>query len=347
MSDLGPTGGRRPKRRGLVIGRFNPPHEGHHRLIGTALEQVEELYVVVCGSDAEEPDAGIRSRWLAEVHPGIHPRVVDAARLPEDPAARAREILLSLGFKPDLLFAPDALSGEFAQYLGCALELVPSLAPAVGTRIRPDPLEWWDALSPPVRGYYAIRICLVGAESTGKTTLARQLAFHYETEWVPEYGREYTYERLAREGDAPWRTEEFIRIARAQCEMEDAAARRCNRVLICDTDAFATAIWHRRYMGHASPEVEAIAAQHRAPDLYLVTDVETPFAPDEIRDGEEIRGWMHAEFIRQLDLQQRPYRLITGDPGQRFVESVAAIDELLALGAQATRPATTRPVGRS
>src|SRR5581483_9617149 len=50
----------------------------------------------------------------------------------------------------------------------------------------------WYFLEPPVRAYYARRICLIGAESTGKTTLARALAEHYQTVWVPEYGREYS-----------------------------------------------------------------------------------------------------------------------------------------------------------
>ncbi|HKY04356.1 MAG TPA: ATP-binding protein, partial [Blastocatellia bacterium] len=59
------------------------------------------------------------------------------------------------------------------------------------------------------------RVCLVGAESTGKTTIARALAEYYKTVWVPEYGREYSEEHLTGRGYR-WRSEEFTHIAARQ-----------------------------------------------------------------------------------------------------------------------------------
>lgn len=107
-----------------------------------------------------------------------------------------------------------------------------------------------------------IRVCVVGAESSGTTTLARDLAAHYETVWVPEYGRTYT-EQLRQKGintfAYQWRTEEFVHIALQQQEDEDRLATQANRLLICDTDALATCIWHQRYMGTWSDDVEKIA----------------------------------------------------------------------------------------
>ena len=70
--------------------------------------------------------------------------------------------------------------------------------------------------------------------------------------------------------------------------MEDALARQANRILISDTDALATGIWHERYLSKKSAEVEAIAASHRH-DLYLLTDCDLPFVQDGLRDGESIR----------------------------------------------------------
>lgn len=161
-----------------------------------------------------------------------------------------------------------------------------------------DPLGFWDFLEPPVRGYYAKRICIVGAESTGKTTLACRLAAHYGTEWVAEYGREASERMMAKIGRYEWKSEDFAEIARIQCERENEAARRANRILICDTDAFATANWHRRYMGERSEAVERIAREHRTPDLYLVSSSDSPFVQDGFRDGEGIRDWMHAVLSR-------------------------------------------------
>ena len=55
------------------------------------------------------------------------------------------------------------------------------------------------------------RVVIIGAESTGKTTLARALAEHYKTPWVPEFGRFYTEARQP--SWAPWRSDEFTLIA--------------------------------------------------------------------------------------------------------------------------------------
>ena len=91
------------------------------------------------------------------------------------------------------------------------------------------------------------RICLLGAESTGKTTLAWGLAKAYGTTWVPEYGRPYT--EFGRDRDAPWTSEEFTRIARMQCWYEDWLTLAARGRLFCDTDAFTTALFHEVYLG--------------------------------------------------------------------------------------------------
>ena len=101
-----------------------------------------------------------------------------------------------------------------------------------------------------------LRVVLVGAESTGKTTLAQDLAADLGARWVPEYGRDYTYEKLAREGgrmeDLVWTTADFVAIARAQNALEAREAD-SGAVLVCDTDTLATSIWHERYWGRARP----------------------------------------------------------------------------------------------
>jgi NadR type nicotinamide-nucleotide adenylyltransferase len=169
------------------------------------------------------------------------------------------------------------------------------------------------------------RVVIVGAESTGKTTLAMALAEHYQTTWVPEFGRLYTEARCPR--GEPWRSDEFTFIATEQVRMEDALARLANRVLICDTDAFATAIWHERYLGKPSADVLALA--HRVYDLYVLTDVDTPFVADDIRDGESIREWMHARFLAELSQMGAPVLFVSGPHEQRLAAAIARIDALL------------------
>jgi NadR type nicotinamide-nucleotide adenylyltransferase len=170
------------------------------------------------------------------------------------------------------------------------------------------------------------RVVIIGAESTGKTTLATALAEHYQTAWVPEFGRLYTEAR--RYGSGLWRSDEFTYIANEQARMEDALARIANRVLICDTDPFATGIWHERYLGTPSTDVQAVASG-RVYDLYILTDVETPFVPDDIRDGESIRQWMHDRFVDELSRMSTPMLLVSGSHERRLADSVTRIDEIL------------------
>ncbi|HEU4694490.1 MAG TPA: ATP-binding protein [Vicinamibacterales bacterium] len=170
------------------------------------------------------------------------------------------------------------------------------------------------------------RVVVIGSESSGTTTLARALAEHYRTVWVPEYGRTYTEGRV--HSPQPWRSDEFTFIALEQARMEDALATLANQVLICDTDPFATAIWHERYMGTSSEAVQAIV-DTRTYDLYVVTDVNIPFEQDEIRDGESFREWMQGRFIEELSKQPTPMIVVTGPHQERFAAAVKRIDEIL------------------
>jgi NadR type nicotinamide-nucleotide adenylyltransferase len=301
-------------------------------LIDTARAQVDELSVIVCRRAGEWPPGELRAGWLREIHPDVRVILIDDTLGDDDSRGWAENSKRVLGFTPDVVFTSEDYGDPFAHFLGCRHVQVDrgrAAVPVSGTRVRADPAGCWEFLEPPVRAFYARRVCLVGAESTGKTTLAAALAAHYRTVWVPEYGREYSERKLAEGGGYDFRPEEFTHIAERQCEAEDEAARRANRVLVCDTDAFATSVWHRRYTGARSPEVEAIAAARR-PDLYLLTDVGTPFVQDGTRDGEHVRAWMHETFVEELRAQGRPFRLLSGSHGRRMREAVAAVDALLA-----------------
>ncbi|MDQ3754481.1 MAG: AAA family ATPase [Acidobacteriota bacterium] len=286
----------------------------------------------MCGKPEEAPSGELRAAWLREIHPDVQVLLIDDQLDPDDSQVWAENSIRWLRFAPDVVFTSEDYGERFAHFLDCPHVLIDKarrIVPVSGTKVRRDPLGCWEFLEPPVRAYYVRRVCLIGAESTGKTTLAQTLAEHYQTVWVPEYGRAYSEQKLAEDGCYDWRSEEFAHIAQTQCEQEDAAARRANKVLICDTDAFATAVWHRRYMGEDSPEVEAIAARQRRPDLYLLTDVDTPFVQDGTRDGEYVREWMHQVLIEELTAQGRTFRLLSGAPQERLRAAIGYIDEVL------------------
>ena len=170
------------------------------------------------------------------------------------------------------------------------------------------------------------RVCLLGAESTGKSTLARALASRYETVWNPEYGRPYTL--IGRPRDAPWTSGEFTHIARIHCWYEDFLAGLANRVLFSDTDAFTTAVFHEVYLGTPATGFEELVA--RRYDLLVVCGLDVPWRHDGVREFEQQRRWMHERYVEHARGTGSPWVLAEGPPVQRLRTVGEAVEAVLA-----------------
>jgi len=317
--------------KGLVIGKFYPPHAGHSYLIAAAGEQVETLTVLLCRKAGESPEADLRAMWLQELHPKAQIRIIEDIGEDDNSALWADYTIRFLGYAPDVVFTSEDYGRPYAYYLGCDHVLVDRERrhmPCAGREIRKAPLENWSFLSPPVRAYYALRIAIIGAESTGTTTLAKDLAHELRTAWVPEYGRLYSEAKLDTRESEVWRTEEFVHIAQMQNQMEDELARTADKVLLCDTTAFATAVWHERYLGFRSSAVEVLS-EGRYYGLHLLTGDEIPFVQDGLRDGELIRHWMHDRFRAELNSRGLRYLLVQGNRRERLAVAKKAIMDVL------------------
>lgn len=324
---------------GLVMGKFYPPHRGHSDLIETAASLVERLIILVSDTPGQTIPAELRAHWLREMHPAAQVLIIDDSTDEGDPRVWAENTIRLLGEAPDAVFSSEDYGDLYARAMGAIHVLVDRerlRVPCSGRAVRANPLGAWECLPPCVRAYYAVRVRLVGAESTGKTTLAEALADHYHTNWVPEYGREYTDTKIGADPADPWRSEEFAYIAAEQARREDLAARAANKVLFCDTDPFATGIWHERYLHSRSPAVEVIAAGRRYA-LTILTAIDIPWVEDGTRDGEHLRAWMHERFREELDRLGQPYLLVSGSPVARLATAVARIDDLLRPGQSGTR----------
>ena len=318
-------------RTAVVVGKFLPPHAGHHFLIDRAIAESARVTVIVCEKPTDPIPGAVRSEWLREEHPNATVIVIDDRYDATDSRVWAENTLRWLGGPPDAVFTSEDYGDAYAGHLGSThvkVDQARAAVPCSGTAIRADPYSNWQFLRPPARAWYAKRVCVLGAESTGTTTLAGALAGALGTPWVPEYGREYSAAKLAR-NETSWASDEFVHIAAEQTRREDAAARIANRVLVCDTNAFATALWHRRYLGTEEPRVRAVAAAGRC-DLYLLTGDEIPFVQDGFRDGEAIRHAMHGWFAEELANQHVPWRLLRGNREARLRTAMEAVGELFA-----------------
>ncbi|MGW3917304.1 adenylyltransferase/cytidyltransferase family protein, partial [Streptomyces sp. NPDC005070] len=171
----------RPYRHGLVLGKFYPPHAGHHHLVRTALAQCDRLTVLVCAASVESVPLVDRVAWMREAHPEaqVVGAVDDHAVDLHDPAVWDAHMAVFRSAVPDpvdAVFTSESYGAELARRFGAAevgVDLDRTTYPVSGTAVRKDPVGCWTFLGPGVRAALTRRVVVLGAESTGTTTLSR------------------------------------------------------------------------------------------------------------------------------------------------------------------------------
>lgn len=351
----------------LVIGKFYPPHAGHKYLIEMATAGARHVFVLVQGSRFESLTVAQRADWLQEEFDGGNVTVVpvrndcpvdyESAEIWTAQMENMRWALKAHGVGAiDAVYTSEGYGDRLAEAFDAvhvAVDPVRQTHQISGTLCREDLTGRWQQLVPAARRGMAVRVIVVGAESTGTTTLSDDLRAHYRQQFptlanVPEYGRFYTYEKLealqavqpdATVEDLVWTDTDFSVIANRQTAVEQAAAEAAPLV-IADTDALATTLWERYYLGDGS--YGSFEAQAHLPrrDVYLLTDhVGVEFEDDGWREGEHRRPDMTEWFKETLTDEGYSWILATGSPERRLATATAVIDAMLAQQNMFTSPA--------
>ncbi|MDQ6528005.1 DUF4301 family protein [Flavobacterium sp. LHD-85] len=171
-----------------------------------------------------------------------------------------------------------------------------------------------------------IKIALFGPESTGKTTLAKQLADYYETEWVPEFARDYLQEKWE-ENKHICVADDMMPIAYGQTALENEKLVNANKYLFCDTNLMVTKVFSEMYYGFCDPLLNEAALKHEY-DLFFLTDIDVPWEKDDIRDTPEGRETVFSVFKQTLIDTKKPFITLSGDKETRLAKATAIIDEL-------------------
>jgi len=174
-----------------------------------------------------------------------------------------------------------------------------------------------------------VKVVLFGPESTGKTTLSKQLARHYHTVWVAEYAREYLQDKWNNERKT-CENSDLIPIAEGQMQLENELVKKADKILICDTDLLETKVYSQEYYGGFVDPLLDEAAQENEYDLYLLTYIDTPWEADDLRDRPELRLEMFEAFEKALKDHNKNYILLKEDKQTRLNTAVNAIDAILA-----------------
>ncbi|WP_426074903.1 AAA family ATPase [Janthinobacterium sp. DSP2-3-3] len=312
-------------KRGLVVGKFCPLHKGHELLLYRAQEACEEL-LVVSYTKPEFPglEPVRREAWLRAQFPQAQIVVLDDARLAALCAARgvpARTLPHNdddgelhrhfmgwlcwtvLALPVDAVFSSEDYGPGFARALErhyasgpvahVSVDQARALVPVSGTLVRQDPQAHSAFLSPLVRAHFVTRVCVLGGESSGKTTLAAALAAHFDTGWVAEYGRE-----LWESQDGILHYDDLLKIGREQLRREAQAAMAVQRWLFCDTSPLTTYFYCVEMFGKAEQALAQLA-EHRY-DLVLLCAPDFPFIQDGTRRDGDFRARQHAWYQAEL-----------------------------------------------
>lgn len=172
-----------------------------------------------------------------------------------------------------------------------------------------------------------IKVVLFGPESTGKSTVARLLAEHYSTVFVPEYSRIYAEKQLLQ--NKLLTKDDVLPIAGGQMRRENELAPKADTVLICDTDLLETKVYSEAYYdGICDPGLEKYAIENTY-DLYFLTYIDMPWEADDLRDKPHERETMFEAFENALKTYNKPYILLKGTIKERLRLAIGQIDKLI------------------
>lgn len=160
-------------------------------------------------------------------------------------------------------------------------------------------------------------VAAVGPESTGKTTLALELAAAFAVPCLPEYAREYLEERLERTGDASYDEEDLAAIAREHMRREATFVRSAERGGVIDTDLIVILVWWSERFGESPAWLHhAIARQPKR--LYLLCAPDLPWQADPLRESEHDRERLFDVYQAALTELGLPFAIVAGQGGARF-----------------------------
>lgn len=344
---------------GLIIGKFYPPHAGHHFLIDTALSECDNVYVLVNVNDVEESSLPgmIRVNMIQSAHPEAFAQgrlhvyhVVN--NLPVDYSSREadkahakffyktlRKIISEDPMEPfpNVLYSSEdygnrlvddfnELGGHFKHRMVDQKRIA---KPISASKVRADVVGQWDFLAESTRASMTKRVVVCGAESSGTTTLTKALAERFQTVWVPEWGRLYSE---AVGNHHKWTSADFVTIMQEQNILEDTLAHKAGPVMFCDTDNLATRMFHELYLGTEGPDTRLYheVERYTLRSLYIITDdVGVDFEDDGYRLYPHQRTWATNWLKKALTNLSLPYIVVTGDHHERMDQATKAIEPLI------------------
>ncbi|TCV99081.1 multifunctional transcriptional regulator/nicotinamide-nucleotide adenylyltransferase/ribosylnicotinamide kinase NadR [Biostraticola tofi] len=346
---------RRPKKTGVVFGKFYPLHTGHIYLIQRACSQVDELHVVLNYDELRDrklfedsamsgqPTVSDRLRWLLQTfkyQKNIRIHAFNEQGMEPYPhgwdvwSQGVKSFMAEKGIEPDLIYSSEAQDvALYREHLGIETLLVDpdrSFMAISGEQIRQNPFHYWDYIPTEVKPFFVRTVALIGGESSGKSTMVNKLANIFNTTSAWEYGREYVFSHLGGD-EMALQYSDYDKIALGQAQYIDFAVKYANKVAFIDTDFVTSQAFCIKYHGREHAFVQAMIDEYRF-DLVILLKNNTPWVADGLRslgapgDRNDFQQLLESLLIKN-DI---PYvRIDVADYDQRFLQSIELVRDLL------------------
>lgn len=340
-----------PIRRGLTLGKFHRLHRGHELMLQTAAACVDHLFVLIGVSDDDPYSFDLRAKWVNKAVADVlcyvtiiaqpeldtsAPKDADGTVLDEqywvDWLASTRKLV------PDAdglthVFTSDFYGERVAREFGAVWYPVDpdrSIIPVSGTRVRTYPLLNWHNLSDEVRKDITKVFALVGPESTGKSTLTKRLGYHFDTPFVPEWGR-----TVCKRSNNDLTKEDFRALIQGQCQfMQNAKSRALKPFVFSDTENLVTALYYEMYYPEDKDDELSQEILHswkdQPVDHYIVCAPTVPWVQDGDRFMSEMDRWQFHTRLLEL-LREYKKDFIVLDHSDFQYRQVQAIKYVLSL----------------
>lgn len=325
-------------KKGLVLGKFMPPHKGHEFLFRFASQCCEELIIVVDNAQSHTIDPYLRQQWVQELMPNAKVLVLPKF-MPQDPSECIdfwdiwRTELLRLTGPVDVLIASENYGHRLSAELSCEfiqLDVERENINICATDIRKSPFKYWDYIVEPARHFFTKKICFIGPESTGKSTICKKLAKEFHTFTAQEYAKSFINQKKSNLA-----LKDMLTIAQRQQYAENALSRMANKIIFCDSDAITTAVWSEALFKEVDPGLNDLA-QKSFYDLTFLMFPDTPWVWDAHRDFENtsndtFRLKMFEDMEKKLIATNRNYVVLKGTFEEKENNARQAVYELIKL----------------